>query len=415
MDLKKDLKTAPYGKPYERRITVLFALTWSFLHLNRLAVNFMMPAIMENIPMTDTQVSYVSGCTTLAFAITSTIVGYLSDRTGHKKWWIVPLTILAGIFAGLSFTAQTFFALIVFRTLFGVALGPILVLIYNLLERGSAPESYGRNTGCVNSCCEFMVTLCGPVLMTQLATTLGWRAATAIISVFVILVGLAMLKIVKDTGASELQAGGKRGQLTEALRHKNVILAALIAVMALGGYWIIMNYGPLYWTRYAGFDINGMGFVTSSMGVLAIIFAFTVPKLSDNLGRKPVLITVFAISIIAPAVMAAMPKSPVTIVVYALIAGLPISTLPLYYTIVPYESVPDSIKATAGGFITGVGEAVGGFVVPVIASSVTPDVKSTIFSAAIVFAIAAILSACLTETNAAVLRRRAEKKSGTTV
>ncbi|HIY55473.1 MAG TPA: MFS transporter [Candidatus Dorea merdavium] len=399
-----------YDRSYEKRIVILFSLTWGFLHLNRLAVNFMMPAIMESIPMTNAQVSYISGATTVAFAISSAIIGYISDRTGHKKWWIVPLTITAGIFAGLSFIAQSFGMLIFFRAAFGVALGPILVLIYNIMEPASTKESYGKNTGYVNSTCEFIVTLCGPILMTQLCTWMGWRNSTALICVLVLLVGLIMIKVVRDTGKSELQVDSRKGQLRQVLRKKNVVLAGLIAIMALGGYWIIMNYAPLYWVEYAGLDINGMGIVTSSMGVLAIIYAFIVPKISDNVGRKPVLAIVFGIAIIAPIVMAIMPESKGTIAVYALIAGLPISTLPIYYSIVPYESVPDSLKATAGGFVAGVGEAIGGAVVPAIAGNVCPDLKTIILSAAIVFGVAMILSICLTETNPNTLKKRREKE-----
>lgn len=399
-----------YDRSYEKRIVILFSLTWGFLHLNRLAVNFMMPAIMESIPMTNAQVSYISGATTVAFAISSAIIGYISDRTGHKKWWIVPLTITAGIFAGLSFIAQSFGMLIFFRAAFGVALGPILVLIYNIMEPASTKESYGKNTGYVNSTCEFIVTLCGPILMTQLCTWMGWRNSTALICVLVLPVGLIMIKVVRDTGKSELQVDSRKGQLRQVLRKKNVVLAGLIAIMALGGYWIIMNYAPLYWVEYAGLDINGMGIVTSSMGVLAIIYAFIVPKISDNVGRKPVLAIVFGIAIIAPIVMAIMPESKGTIAVYALIAGLPISTLPIYYSIVPYESVPDSLKATAGGFVAGVGEAIGGAVVPAIAGNVCPDLKTIILSAAIVFGVAMILSICLTETNPNTLKKRREKE-----
>lgn len=399
-----------YDRSYEKRIVILFSLTWGFLHLNRLAVNFMMPAIMESIPMTNAQVSYISGATTVAFAISSAIIGYISDRTGHKKWWIVPLTITAGVFAGLSFVAQSFGMLIFFRAAFGVALGPILVLIYNIMEPASTKESYGKNTGYVNSTCEFIVTLCGPILMTQLCTWMGWRNSTALICVLVLLVGLIMIKVVRDTGKSELQVDSRKGQLRQVLRKKNVVLAGLIAIMALGGYWIIMNYAPLYWVEYAGLDINGMGIVTSSMGVLAIIYAFIVPKISDNVGRKPVLAIVFGIAIIAPIVMAIMPESKGTIAVYALIAGLPISTLPIYYSIVPYESVPDSLKATAGGFVAGVGEAIGGAVVPAIAGNVCPDLKTIILSAAIVFGVAMILSICLTETNPNTLKKRRERE-----
>ena len=108
--------------------------------------------------------------------------------------------------------------------------------------------------------------------------------------------------------------------------------------------------------------------------------------------------------------MAIMPESKGTIAVYALIAGLPISTLPIYYSIVPYESVPDSLKATAGGFVAGVGEAIGGAVVPAIAGNVCPDLKTIILSAAIVFGVAMILSICLTETNPNTLKKRREKE-----
>lgn len=46
-----------HDRNYEKRLVTLFSLTCGFLHLNRLSVNLMMPAIMESIPMTNAQVS----------------------------------------------------------------------------------------------------------------------------------------------------------------------------------------------------------------------------------------------------------------------------------------------------------------------------------------------------------------------
>lgn len=124
-----------------------------------------------------------------------------------------------------AISAKSFGALVFFRAAFGVALGPILVLIYNIMERASTEDSYGKNTGYVNSTCEFIVSLCGPIMMTQLCTMLGWRSSTALICVLVLAVGTAMIKIVRDTGKSELKAGGRSGQLRQVLRKKNVVLA----------------------------------------------------------------------------------------------------------------------------------------------------------------------------------------------
>jgi MFS family permease len=105
----------------------------------------------------------------------------------------------------------------------------------------------------------------------------------------------------------------------------------------------------------------------SVLGLSAAFFSFVVPRLSDRLGRRPVVIVFNLVGLLVPAAALYFGGS-----IYAL-AGLVFlgwsasGTMPLLMGTIPSETIPPRYVATALGMVMGLGEVLGGVGSPAIA------------------------------------------------
>ncbi len=405
---------------YEWRLVILFAFGWGFLFLDRLCISYMMPTLTEAMSLTNAQVGLLGSVNTICFAISSIVVGILSDRSGYRKRWLIPFVFATAIFSGLCAVSTNHTQLMILRGLVGLAEGPIMALIYSLLAPASTDETYGRNTGIVNVGAAVIAVTLGPVAITQLLSISTWQMTFLLASIPSAILGLIMIKAVKERKTEKAavpdstQKEGGLKILLEALRIRNVLLCCLIGIVGFGAYWVLMLYVPLYWTSVVGKDIQSMGFVTSGMGVLAVVYCFFVPKISDVIGRKTALLLFYFTSMLAPFSMALFAQSDVTVYIYMMLAGIPCATLPIFMSIVPVESSPDYLRASAGGLVVGIGELIGGSVIPAwagrLADQSAGGLTTTMLVGAVCLLIAGLLSIGLKESNAAVLAKRAQRK-----
>ena len=85
---------------YQNVIAILFALTWGLVILDRQAITFIFPILMETFGLNNAQTGQIILVTGLGFVISSLFLTPLSDRSGLKKLWLGPVFIFAGVFSG---------------------------------------------------------------------------------------------------------------------------------------------------------------------------------------------------------------------------------------------------------------------------------------------------------------------------
>jgi MFS family permease len=162
----------------------------------------------------------------------------------------------------------------------------------------------------------------------------------------------------------------------------------------------MMLFASVYLVNVSHFDLQSMGWVTSAMGILYIIYCIFVPKLADTYGRKPVLFIGLLLSIIAPLFMYLFPGASISVYAYVFFFGFTAGVIPIYMTMVPMESVPVSLVATVGALVQGIGDLLGAAVWPVVAGKIA-DAKglpSMMLAASLLLAITAVLTLTLKET-----------------
>jgi len=384
---------------YEFSIVVWFFLAWGFVFLDRLTISFLAPAVMSDLNISVSQFGLIGTATTGCFAVSSILFGFLSDRSGVRKKWLIPFVLGAAVFSALGAVTNSFGSLIITRALVGFCEGPIIPLIMAIVAKESTPSRLALNAGIVNTGVAVIAVAIGPIFTTQVAAAGDWRLAFLVASIPTFVLGLLMMKFIREVKVERL-AGQEKVSFGSMLKYRNVLLCLLIGICTLAGYWTLMLYASLFFSTVGGRELTSVGFILGIMGVLCIVWTIVVPKLSDAIGRKPALVVWFALCSLAPFAMFGAPSSFGAVIIYCLVAGIPGSITPLYYSVIPAETLPAYMIGAAAGMINGIGEILGGSAWVAISGQIAEKngLPTVMLFAGIFFLLGLVFSLMLKET-----------------
>jgi predicted MFS family arabinose efflux permease len=212
-------------------------------------------------------------------------------------------------------------------------------------------------------------------LTTQIASRFGWRATFFAAGIPGILLCTAIWKIMKDPQGTQSSAHHRvkpsRQDYFSLLKYRNMWLCCVGAAGFMTWLFVMNVFAPLYLTEVSGQSATLAGLVVGAGGLGAFMWGWIFPWISDLAGRKPTLLFVAVLSALAPLIY----QVPFLIAHPWLLAvagfftngGQGIGALVL--VLVPTESVPSRLAATAIGLSTLVGEVFGGAFAPTLAGS----------------------------------------------
>ncbi len=389
------------GRGYEYRLLVIFFATWGIVFMDRLAISFLAPTVMPQLNLNNTDIGWIGFATSFCFAISSVIFGFVSDRLGYRKKVLLPFLLGTAVFSAAGVMVRSFPQLLFVRAMVGFCEGPISPLIYSIVFSVNK-ESFGRNCGILNSSVGTIGTMLGPVFITQLAAAHSWQMTFLLSSLPTFVMFFAVLLLVREVYVEKqpVQEGVKVQGFVDLFKYRNVVLCLIMCVLGLSGYWTMMLFASIYLVNVSHFNLQSMGWVTSAMGALYVVYAILIPKLADNFGRKPVLFIGLVLSIVAPLFMYLFPGSLISVYAYVFFFGFTAAVVPIYMTMVPMESVPKTLVATVGALVQGTGDLLGAAAWPVIAGKIADSLglPFMMLAAALLLLITVILSLGLKET-----------------
>jgi MFS family permease len=267
------------------------------------------------------------------------------------------------------------------RGLMGACVGAVYGPSFAAVSEESPPEKRGHYVGFAQSFWPLIGMGIGPIVAGYLMATVGWRWSFALIAVPGIICVLwlasfmkepasvaANIKRRKETGKRTLMHEGKEVHIWDVLKYRNVLLATLISVATMAYLFVLFSFVPVFFGKVHGLNPVQTGWVMCGGGFLTWIGQIIMPRISDKIGRKPALLFLFALGAIGGILFAVAPAGtslPLLAFYFALFcAGL--SSYPLFLAIVPTESVPFTIAASAVAVAQGVGEVIGATVFPAI-------------------------------------------------
>ncbi|MFC7392952.1 MFS transporter [Scopulibacillus cellulosilyticus] len=390
------------GQRYERRLVTLLFFAWGFVFLDRLAITFLFPTIAPEIHLSNANLGTINLWQVVGYAASAIIFGMISDKTGYRKKWLVIFVFAASLFSALSAASGSFETLVFFRFLTGASEGPVLPIAMSMLSMQGNPKKFGRNSGIVNAGVSVLASTIGPIIVTQLVVHFNWHMAFILSSIPSFLLAIFLIKFSKEIDPSEIkeQETIKWKDFVKVIKYRNVVLNLLISILAMGGYWIMLTFAPLYWVEVGHLSNQTMGLLSSGTGLIGIFWCIAVPYIADHIGRKTTLIIFCFLSIIPLAVLYFFQGGWISVAAYVLLTGVMGGMFPLYMTIIPMETVPKHLAATANALIMGAGELIGGAIVPRVAGSFADmyGLGMVMICGAIGFFIAALVGFGLIET-----------------
>jgi predicted MFS family arabinose efflux permease len=366
---------------YQNTIAVLFALTWGLVLLDRNAIAFLFPILMQTFNLNNAQTGQIVMVTGFGFVISSLLLTSLADRSGLKKIWLVPVIIFSGLFSGGTAFAGSLAAMLIVRFLTGFADGPIYPLMASVLKVQGDPKRFAFYIGMTQLSICLIAQILGPPLTIQLALHLDWHYAFVFTSLPTVMVGLMIWLLLREVRPVAAQAGDAvptREAVSEGtmrwkdvpriFAYRNCTVSFVANVLVMVGFWGVVSFGTTYWVNEGGLTLAQTGYLGSISGVLGLGWALGVPVLTDRLGRKPaasILTAYIAVSMFVMYVTTGLLAQ----IAYALVIGCCGFASMLFVAIICQESVPSSIAATTTAIGMAIGEFFGTAITPRILGS----------------------------------------------
>lgn len=389
---------------YENGILLLLGFTFGLVFFDRNAINVLMPSIIGDLGLSNTQVGLLGSGLSAAWAISAYVIGAWSDRSGMRKPFLLASTIVFSLCSSLSGLAGSFAALLLVRIVMGFAEGPFLPICFAIMNVESTPSRRGVNAGLMqNVFASLLGTTLAPIVLTWLSQEFGWRPAFYFTGIPGLACAFLIWKFLREPQAEPQAAASESAEkpgVFAMLKERNILICCGISIFMVSWYLVGLIFMPLYFTAVRGMTEVDMGFVIAPMGIATMVCGFLVPALSDRFGRKPIMAVFTFIGILTP-VAALYFSGPVFLLAVLLLIGWSGSgSFALFMGVVPAETVPRALAASSMGLVVGVGELFGGVAAPTVAGAIA---DSTSLAAPMVVmivcaAIAGVLSLFLVET-----------------
>jgi MFS family permease len=391
---------------YENWLIVLMFLTFGTIFLDRFAQFYLAPYLIPDLHVDNIQIGMMASALALAWALASLFFGGICDRYGYRVV-LIPAIFIFSLMSWLTGVVETFGQMLAVRFLLGLAEGACYAPVMAISQGSSSPHRRGLNLGFVISAASFVGTGVAPILTTQVAAAIGWRWSFFVAGIPGIILGFILWAYVQEPRAEELATVQKPNikDLASVFRYRNVVLCCFTGAANLTALFLVGVFAPLYITFVQHQAPTTAGFLISANGVGGLFAAIFWPWLSDRVGRKPILLLAATGSIIVP-LLFLIPFLYQHMWLFALLellfatgAAVP----PLAMVVVPTETVPPKIAATAIGATTLTSEIIGATIAPTVAGIIAQaeGLATVLAMAAAVNVIAFILIAMLRETHAA--------------
>ena len=159
-------------------------------------------------------------------------------------------------------------------------------------------------------------TVAIPLVGTWLIAGVGWRWTVVLVGVPAILIGLAIVALVRDTGLDRAAAqahGTLRDAFRAIARDRDLLWIYLSSVLGGGGRGLgVLNvFVPLYLARVLGLDAATVGLMYTVLLVGSVPGPLVAGWLSDRVGRKPLIVGVYLAGALSFAVFLLAGSHPV--------------------------------------------------------------------------------------------------------
>ena len=367
-------EAARWDTSYEWKIILVLSLTFGLVGLDRFILPVLFPAFMDELGLSYEDLGNLVGILAVFWGLSAFAMGFLSDRVGRRKV-LIPAVIVFSLMSAFSGMAGGLVGLLVIRAVMGLAEGPVASIGVAVAVEASHPKRRGMNNGIFQCMISLFGNAIGPIIATQLLLVTDWRAVFLIVGIPGLIMAAVMFFVVREPVAPPPVASAPvvaRPSFADLFRHRNVPLAMLTLMCAMGGIFVMGAMMPSYLTDYLGLSIQEMGVITSAIGFGGALGQFAMPTLSDFIGRKVTILISYVLAAVFIWLFVRTGADNQAALFWLLFfaALFNFSALATLAGPVAAEAAPLGMIASVAGLVIGAGEIFGGGVAPAIAGQI---------------------------------------------
>ncbi len=358
---------------YQTLLVGLLGVNMGIVFLDRNAFGLLAPMIQPEFGLTNTQVGMVTGVLALTWALSSFGINRAADITGKSKGLLIAATLIfsaASISSGFAIGLLTLLAA---RALMGLAEGGLPPLSTHIVTSEVAPERRGLAIGMLSTIGMNAIPMLGPIVIVGIGTLYGWREAFWIAGVPGLIMAALIWLFVRNP-KHEIREERPKGAIAPLLRLRNIRFSIVLATLNMTFFIGFLSFMPLYLVNVLGLSNEMMGVVLTAASAAGIFFGFFFPMLSDRMGRKLAIISAYSVSILGVILLAISNGALPLVFAGAMLTGAGgMGSGILIMVVIPGESAPDHLRATAMGFNAAIGEILGAGAMPVVIGMIADE------------------------------------------
>jgi predicted MFS family arabinose efflux permease len=257
--------------------------------VDRLAIVILLEDIKHDLALSDAQLGFLSG---FAFVALYVVVGlpmaFVSDRSNRSRLIGMALMVLGSMTVLCGF-AQNFLQLAAARCGVGIGASPCVPAAHSIIADIYPPTQ--RTTALsITECGFFVGAFTGLWVCGWIATEYGWRMAFIAVGLIPIVLGLAVIALMRDPARGErtqpapLSFRGSLGAIAGVPAVRCYVAGSAMAVFAGAG---MMTWMPTLMIRSYGMTMTQAGGLIGAInGVGGLIVTITVGVAADRLARR---------------------------------------------------------------------------------------------------------------------------------
>ncbi len=356
--------------PYQWRALCLMVLAWGFAGLVHNCVAFLFPYFSVEFQLDTAHNGYLAAVLALFWTLSILICGPKANTLGQVQVMVPGLFLGAVALAALALS-QNVAMLYLFTAVAGFGCGSIVSSSLSFLAEQSDPKNRGLFYGTAQSSFTMIGSAAGSLVFTRLAaSSAGWRGCYLLMAGLIFFAAVLIFTLGHNIPrrADVTAQTEERQSFRKLLAYKNVILSTVLACLAMMWYFTVAAFTILYLMETGNMTAVAAGAIFAGFGTGGFIGEFGAPLVSDRLGRKLTALVATAAGTLcfAAFVLLDLPAGMMTLA----IAGASFfmsGAMAILNSVVPSESVPSYLVATATAFTPAAGELMGGVAAPVAA------------------------------------------------
>jgi sugar phosphate permease len=370
----------------------------------------LLPSMASPLNLTYSQMGFISTGNFLGYLISVFLGGLIAVRLGARKLIFFAL-LLVGVSMAFISTAKSYTDVLILYTLTGIGSGASNIPMMGLVSTWFARQKRGKAAGFIVIGSGFAIIVSGKLIpyINRSIGAEGWRTNWLILGISVIMISIVCLILLRNRPEEKgLQpvgneyggtssAPGTRYTVSSIYREKAIYLLGAIYFLFGYTYVIYATFIVTTLVQERGFSESVAGNFWSWVGLLSLFSGPIFGTLSDKLGRKTGLITVFVFQMLAYLLVAF--RLPIVFLYVSIFCfGIVAWSIPSIM-IAAVSDYVGAVKAVAAfGFVTfifALGQISGPAVAGVLAEQ-AGSFSSSFFMAGILAGLAIILTTFLT-------------------